>query len=74
MPWLYNLRTDPYEKASITSNTYWDWYIDHVFLLVPAQDWWVISWPPLRTIHPGKRRPVSRLMMRWSENAAEGMP
>ncbi len=37
LPWLYNLRTDPYERASITSNTYWDWYIDHVFLLVPAQ-------------------------------------
>jgi len=37
IPWLYNLRLDPYERASITSNTYWDWYIDHVFLLVPAQ-------------------------------------
>jgi len=37
IPWLFNLRTDPYEKASITSNTYWDWYIDRVFLLVPAQ-------------------------------------
>jgi len=37
IPWLYNLRTDPYEKATITSNTYWDWYMDHVFLLVPAQ-------------------------------------
>jgi arylsulfatase len=37
VPWLYNLRTDPYEKASITSNTYWDWYLDHVFLLTPAQ-------------------------------------
>ena len=39
IPWLYNLRTDPYERASITSNTYWDWYIDHVFLLVPAQQY-----------------------------------
>jgi arylsulfatase A-like enzyme len=39
IPWLYNLRTDPYEKASITSNTYWDWYFDHVFLLVPAQQY-----------------------------------
>lgn len=38
IPWLYNLRTDPYEQASITSNTYWDWYLDHAFLLVPAQD------------------------------------
>ena len=37
MPWLFNLRTDPYERASITSNTYWDWYLDHAFLLVPAQ-------------------------------------
>lgn len=37
IPWLYNLRTDPYERASITSNTYWDWIIDHAFLIVPAQ-------------------------------------
>jgi arylsulfatase len=39
MPWLYNLRTDPYERATITSNTYWDWYLDHVFLLLPAADY-----------------------------------
>ncbi|TWU26063.1 arylsulfatase [Bythopirellula polymerisocia] len=38
IPWLYNLRTDPYEKATVTSNTYWDWYLDHAFLLLPAQD------------------------------------
>ena len=37
IPWLYNLRTDPYERASITSNTHWDWWLDHAFLLVPAQ-------------------------------------
>ncbi len=37
IPWLYNLRTDPYEKATGTSNTYWDWYLDHVYLLTPAQ-------------------------------------
>ncbi len=37
IPWLFNLRMDPYERASITSNTYWDWYIDHAFLLLPAQ-------------------------------------
>ena len=38
VPYIYNLRTDPYERASITSNTYWDWMLDHVYLLVPAQD------------------------------------
>ncbi len=37
IPWLFNLRTDPYERASLTSNTYWDWWMDHAFLLVPAQ-------------------------------------
>ncbi|GJM62753.1 arylsulfatase [Persicobacter diffluens] len=37
IPLLYNLRQDPYERATITSNTYWDWYLDHVFLMVPAQ-------------------------------------
>jgi arylsulfatase A-like enzyme len=37
IPKLYNLRTDPFERADLTSNTYWDWFIDHVFLLVPAQ-------------------------------------
>ncbi|KAI9029231.1 arylsulfatase A family protein [Hyaloraphidium curvatum] len=36
-PKLFNLRTDPYEQADITSNTYWDWYIDHAYVLVPSQ-------------------------------------
>jgi arylsulfatase len=37
IPWLFNLRLDPYERASVTSNTYWDWYLDRAFLLLPAQ-------------------------------------
>jgi arylsulfatase len=37
VPKLFNLRTDPYERADITSNTYYDWTIQRVFLLVPAQ-------------------------------------
>jgi arylsulfatase len=36
-PKMFNLRTDPFERADITSNTYWDWIFDHIFLLVPAQ-------------------------------------
>jgi arylsulfatase len=39
VPKLFNLRTDPYERADITSNTYYDWLMDHVFLLVPGQDY-----------------------------------
>lgn len=37
IPKLFNLRTDPYEFADITSNTYWDWYLDRAFILVPMQ-------------------------------------
>ena len=37
VPYIFNLRTDPYEHASITSNTYWDWMLDHIYLLVPSQ-------------------------------------
>ena len=37
VPKIFNLRTDPYERADITSNTYFDWLLDHVWLLVPAQ-------------------------------------
>jgi arylsulfatase len=39
VPLLFNLRRDPYERAQITSNTYYDWLMDHVFLFVPAQDY-----------------------------------
>ena len=39
LPKMFNLRTDPYERADVTSNTYYDWLLDHVFLMVPAQDY-----------------------------------
>ncbi|PJN95520.1 arylsulfatase [Amaricoccus sp. HAR-UPW-R2A-40] len=37
LPKMFDLRADPYERADITSNTYWDWVFDHAFLVVPAQ-------------------------------------
>ena len=37
LPLIENLRRDPYERATITSNTYYDWMLDRVFLMVPAQ-------------------------------------
>jgi arylsulfatase len=37
VPLILNLRRDPYERATITSNTYYDWLLDRAFLLVPAQ-------------------------------------
>ena len=37
VPLIFNLRRDPYERASITANTYFDWLLDRAYLLVPAQ-------------------------------------
>ena len=33
VPKIFNLRLDPYERADITSNTYYDWLLDHAFTL-----------------------------------------
>ena len=37
VPKMFNLRTDPYERADVTSNTYWDWMLDHAFIVYAAQ-------------------------------------
>jgi len=37
VPLITNLRRDPYERAHVTSNTYYDWMIDRIYFLVPAQ-------------------------------------
>ncbi len=38
VPKLFNLRTDPFERADVTSNTYYDWLLDHAFICYLAQD------------------------------------
>ena len=37
VPLLFNLRRDPFEKAQHNSNTYNDWFLDRIFVLVPMQ-------------------------------------
>ncbi len=37
VPAVFNLRRDPFEKAQHNANTYYDWLIDHAFVLVPMQ-------------------------------------
>ena len=39
VPLIFNLRRDPYERSYRTSNTYYDWLLDHAFMLVPAQQY-----------------------------------
>ncbi|HEX5063143.1 MAG TPA: arylsulfatase [Kofleriaceae bacterium] len=37
IPKLFNLRTDPFERADVTSNTYWDWYLSKAYMIMAAQ-------------------------------------
>jgi arylsulfatase A-like enzyme len=37
-PKLFHLRRDPFERADDNSNTYWDWYLDHAFIIVEMQE------------------------------------
>lgn len=39
LPKVFNLCMDPYERADITSNTYYDWMVDRAFLAVPTQQY-----------------------------------
>ena len=38
VPQIFNLRRDPFERASFNSNTYWDWMVDHAPLLYGMQE------------------------------------
>ena len=55
IPLLFHLRRDPFEKAQHNSNTYDDWFIDRVFVLVPMQQYvgqflkTMIDYPPSQT-------------------------
>ena len=37
VPKMFNLRRDPFERADENSNTYWDWMLDHAFLIYGMQ-------------------------------------
>jgi arylsulfatase len=37
VPWIEDLRADPYERASYEASDYDHWLIDRIYLLVPAQ-------------------------------------
>ncbi|WP_343069043.1 arylsulfatase [Azospirillum tabaci] len=37
LPKLFDLRADPYERADITSNTYYDWFVSQPYIIFAAQ-------------------------------------
>ena len=38
LPKLFDLRSDPYERADVTSNTYYDWFISNNYIVYALMD------------------------------------
>ncbi|MGG5818530.1 arylsulfatase [Falsiroseomonas sp. HW251] len=57
-PLIFDLRMDPFERASVDSNTYNDWVLDRAFLITPTQ---VTAMRFLQTFRdfPPRQRPAS---------------
>jgi arylsulfatase A-like enzyme len=73
VPKMFNLRTDPYERADITSNTYYDWLIDHAWLVVPAQAYVAAALQTLAEF-PARQEPASFSLERVLERLRAGVP
>jgi arylsulfatase len=58
VPLIFNLRTDPFEKAQHEAINYADWQIRRVFLLVPAQAY-VAKWISSFKDFPPRQKPAS---------------
>ena len=73
VPLIFNLRTDPYERASITSNTYYDWCLDHAFLLVPCQAF-VFQMMQTMAEFPPRQKPASFSLEQVLAKLQQGLP
>jgi arylsulfatase len=58
IPKLFNLRTDPYERADVTSNSYYKWFLDNDYIVLAAQ---AVTGPFMATFKefPPRQKPQS---------------
>jgi hypothetical protein len=56
LPELFNLRADPYERADITSNSYYDWFLHRAYILYgtwTVMDMWAATFKDFSPVqHP----------------------
>ncbi len=67
---IVNLRRDPFERALTDSNTYWDWFLDRVYLVIPAQAVVAEAIQELREFPP-RQKPASFNLDRVLEKLQE---
>src|SRR3954451_19228644 len=73
VPKIFNLRTDPFERADITSNTYYDWLLDHAWVVVPMQAY-VAAMLHTFARFPPRQEPASFSLDRVMEKLRAGIP
>lgn len=73
VPKMFNLRTDPYERADITSNTYYDWLLDHAWICVPMQAF-VLEMIQSMAEFPPRQKPASFSLDQVLEKLQAGLP
>ena len=71
VPLTENLRRDPYERATVTSSTYYDWLLDRAFLLVPAQTY-VANFLATFKEFPPRQKAASFSLDKVMEKMSEG--
>jgi arylsulfatase A-like enzyme len=72
LPKLFDLRADPYERADITSNTYYDWTLGHGYVLAAAS---ILASQYLQTYKefPPSQRPASFTIDQAMEKLKQGL-
>jgi arylsulfatase len=58
VPKLFNLRMDPFERADVTSNTYFDWMLDNAYIALAASAV-VVQFIETFEEFPPRQRPAS---------------
>jgi arylsulfatase A-like enzyme len=73
VPKIFNLRTDPFERADITSNTYYDWLLDHAWVVLPMQAY-VAGMLETFSKFPPRQKPASFSLAEVLEKMRTGIP
>jgi len=75
LPKVFNLRTDPFERADVTSNSYYEWFIYHAYILYGAYaiaDQFAATFKDFPPIQKPNTFTIHNALAKMSEAAAGG--
>jgi len=75
LPKVFNLRTDPFERADVTSNSYYEWFLYHAYILYGAYtiaDQFAATFKDFPPIQKPNTFTIDDALAKMSEAAAGG--